>query len=81
MLTQSIVAAVAAVSLFLDGANGFKSKVGDAARRNQERAAKVVQEAEAARHLYARGLNATNSTTPKRFLTNATEREIALYPT
>ena len=76
MLTQLIVSAIAASALFFDGAVGFKSKIGNTARRHQQRAAKIVQEAQTAKHLHARQMNGTtNSTTPKRFLTNATARE------
>ncbi len=75
MLTQSLIAAFAALTLFTDGAAGFKSKIGETARRNQKRAAKIVEEAQSAQHLHTRNANGTsNSTTPKRFLTKATER-------
>ena len=78
MLIQSFVTALAACAFFPDGVMGIKPKMGNTARRNQQRAAKIVQEAQAGNHLHARqtnGTSGTNTTTPKRFLTNATARK------
>ncbi len=80
MLTKPFVAAFAALIILLDGAAGSKSKIGDIARRNQKRAAKIVQEAQTAKLLHSRQANGTsNSTTTHRFLTKATERKNCLF--
>ena len=76
MLSQSIITALAASTLLFDGVVGFKSNIGNTARRHQERAAKIVEESRSGNHLHARQMNGTsNSTMPKRFLTNATARK------
>ena len=76
MLIQPLAAAFLALTVFLDGAVAFKSKIGNTARRNQQRAAKIVQDSQAAHQLHARQANGTgNTTTPLRFLSKATERK------
>ena len=54
--------------------------MGNTARRSQQRAAKIVEEAQAAKHLHARQMNGTSgsNSTSKRFYSNATARECYL---
>ena len=76
MLTRSIVTTLAACALFIDGTAALKGKLGNTARRKQQRATNIVQETQTGHHLHARQINGTsNSTTPKRFYNNASASE------
>ncbi len=73
MLTNTLLSALGAFSLLLDGVTPLKAHLGDLSRRNQKRVDNIVREAQE-KHLNPRQMNGTTgNSTGSRFLTSATQ--------